>query len=97
MFTIKRLQDQVWEAEIIYKTELKAFINARTKDNAYHVINRDRAVAYIITLDDYKERFRANCGYNIYLSPCKKTKSPKPDHITHFSRRRTISLSGPRH
>ena len=31
MYTIERLVDQGWAREISFKTEFKAFINARTK------------------------------------------------------------------
>ena len=63
MYTIERLVDQGWAREISFKTEFKAFINARTKCMAtgktYRVINSDRTVVCVITLDDCKRQLRA--------------------------------------
>ena len=63
MHTIERLVDQGWAREISFKTEFKAFINARTKCMAtgktYRVINSDRTVVCVITLDDCKRQLRA--------------------------------------
>ena len=45
MYTIERLVEQGWAREISFKTEFKAFINARTKCMAtgktYRVISSD--------------------------------------------------------
>ena len=42
MFTIEQLVDQGWRRELSYKTEFKAFVNARAKSlaftNVYRVI-----------------------------------------------------------
>ena len=63
MYTIERLADQGWTKEITCNTEFKAFINARTKCMAtgktYRVINSDRTVVCVITLDDCKRQLRA--------------------------------------
>ena len=63
MYTIERLVDQGWAREISFKTEFKAFINARTKCMAtgktYRVINSCRQVECVITLDDCKRQFQA--------------------------------------
>ena len=63
MFTIECLIDQGWRKEITYKTEFRAFMNARTKCMAtgrtYRVIDRDRDVACVITLEDCKRQFGA--------------------------------------
>lgn len=63
MFTIECLVDQGWRKEITYKTEFRAFLNARTKcmatGHTYRVVDRDRDVACVITLDDCKRQFNA--------------------------------------
>lgn len=63
MYVIECLNADQWVREISFKTEFKAFINARTKCMAtgktYRVINRDREVACVITLDDCKRQFQA--------------------------------------
>ena len=63
MYSIEHLSGDQWIREITLKTEFKAFINARTKCMAtgrvYRVIDVDRAVICVITLDDCKRRFQA--------------------------------------
>lgn len=63
MYMIERLTADHWVREISFKTEFKAFITARTKCMAtgktYRVINSDREVACVITLDDCKRQFQA--------------------------------------
>ena len=63
MYSIEHLSGDQWIREITFKTEFKAFINARTKCMAtgrvYRVIDVDRAVICVITLDDCKSRFQA--------------------------------------
>ena len=63
MYTIERLADHDWTSEISFKTEFKAFINARTKCMAtgkiYRVITSNRTVVSVITLDDCKRQLRA--------------------------------------
>ena len=63
MYSIEHLSGDQWIREITFKTEFKAFINARTKCMAtgrvYRVIDVYRAVICVITLDDCKRRFQA--------------------------------------
>ena len=63
MYSIEHLSGDQWIREITFKTEFKAFINARTKCMAtgrvYRVIDVDLAVICVITLDDCKRRFQA--------------------------------------
>ena len=63
LYSIEHLSGDQWIREITFKTEFKAFINARTKCMAtgrvYRVIDVDRAVICVITLDDCKRRFQA--------------------------------------
>lgn len=63
MFTVERLVDHGWTREFRFKTEFKALINARSQcmatGDTYRVINRDRTVVCVITLDDCKRRLRA--------------------------------------
>ena len=63
MFTIEQLVDQGWRRELSYKTEFKAFLNARTRcmasGNTYRVINSDLDVVCLITLDGCKRQYGA--------------------------------------
>ena len=63
MFTIEQLVDQGWRRELSYKTEFKAFLNARTRcmasGNTYRVINSDLDVICLITLDGCKRQYGA--------------------------------------
>jgi len=63
LYSIEHFSGDQWIREITFKTEFKAFINARTKcmatGRAYRVIDVDRAVICVITLDDCKRRFQA--------------------------------------
>lgn len=63
MFTIEQLVDQRWRRELSYKTEFKAFLNARTRcmasGNTYRVINSDLDVICLITLDGCKRQYGA--------------------------------------
>ena len=63
LYSIEHLSGDQWIREITFKTEFKAFINARTKCMAtgrvHRVIDVDRAVICVITLDDCKRRFQA--------------------------------------
>ncbi|WP_353291910.1 hypothetical protein [Synechococcus sp. M16CYN] len=61
MFIIERKSGTTWQPEIQRKTEFKAFIDARTKCMAtgqtYRIVNHEREVECIITLDDCTRRF----------------------------------------
>ena len=63
LYTIDHLFGNQWIREITFNTEFKAFINASTKCMAtgrvHRVIDVDRAVICVITLDDCKRRFQA--------------------------------------
>jgi hypothetical protein len=63
MYTIERMGEAGWTAEYECKTEFRAFINARTKcmatGHVYRVVNQDRDVECLITLDDCKRQFQA--------------------------------------
>ena len=68
MYTIERLADHGWTSEISFKTEFKAFINARTKCMAtgkiYRVITSNRTVVSVITSDDCKRQLRATQSHD---------------------------------
>ena len=55
MFTIERLADHGWTRETSFKTEFKAFINARSQcmstGQTYRVISSYREVACVIKRD----------------------------------------------
>lgn len=55
MFTVERLVDHGWTREARFKTEFKAFINARSQCMAvgetYRVISSFREVVCVITRD----------------------------------------------
>ena len=61
MFAVERLADRGWAREAHFKTEFKAFINARSQCMAtgetYRVISSYREVAYVIKRDGLIDGF----------------------------------------
>ena len=53
MFTIERKSEEHWVPEIAYRTEIKAFVQARSRCMAtgqtYRVVDREQDVAAVVT------------------------------------------------
>ena len=62
MFVIERKADDTWVAEVAYRTELKAFVQARSRCMAtgqtYRIVDNQQDIAAVVTPEICKMLYR---------------------------------------